>query len=206
MKKPEDFPELETVLAVDPGPSESAYVFLDFESEDPGDYGIVANEELKESIIGFRESCDHLAIEMVACYGMPVGRDVFETVLYIGQLMTLWHLEWENCTKIYRHDEKIVLCHNARAKDSNIRQALIDRYGGERKAIGGDKCPKCKGKGWFGRGRPECPRCGGDKWDTPPGPLYEFKKDLWAALAVGLAFKDLLLEERIDLDTLDHRA
>jgi hypothetical protein len=48
-----------------------------------------------------------------------------------------------------------------KAKDANIRQALIDIYGGNDKAIGNKKTP---------------------------GPLYGIKGDLWAALAVAVTF------------------
>ena len=52
------------------------------------------------------------------------------------------------------------LCGSAKAKDSNIRQAIIDRYGGD---------PK---------------RCIGTK--KAPGPLYGISADQWAALALAL--------------------
>ena len=51
------------------------------------------------------------------------------------------------------------LCHSAKANDSNIRQALIDRWGGDQVAIGRKKAP---------------------------GPLYGFSGDMWAALAVAV--------------------
>jgi hypothetical protein len=41
---------------------------------------------------------------------------------------------------IYRKDEKMNLCHSMKAKDANIRQALIDRFG----VVGTKKSP-----GWF---------------------------------------------------------
>jgi uncharacterized OB-fold protein len=82
------------------------------------------------------------------------------------------------------------LCKSTRAKDTNVRQAIIDLYGGEEKAIGGKKCPECKGKGWFGPGRPVCPKCDGKKWKTPPGPLNGIATDVWAALAVAITFAE----------------
>ena len=42
--------------------------------------------------------------------------------------------------RIYRIDEKMNLCHSAQAKDANIRQALIDRFGD----VGTKRNP-----GWF---------------------------------------------------------
>ncbi|HBC95047.1 MAG TPA: hypothetical protein DCZ10_19680, partial [Pelotomaculum sp.] len=42
--------------------------------------------------------------------------------------------------RVYRKDEKINLCGSMRAKDGNIRQALIDRFG----IVGTKKSP-----GWF---------------------------------------------------------
>ena len=42
---------------------------------------------------------------------------------------------WDDLTQV-RQEVKLHLCNSARAKDANIRQALIDRFGGKDKAIG----------------------------------------------------------------------
>ena len=70
-----------------------------------------------------------IAIEMVSCYGMPVGKEVFETCLFIGQLIEICHTRGFLRKLIYRRDIKLHHCGTARAKDANIRQALIDKYG-----------------------------------------------------------------------------
>lgn len=70
-----------------------------------------------------------LAIEMVASYGMPVGETIFETCVWIGRIIETVYRYNIPVTKIYRKDEKMNICHSMKAKDSNIRQALIDRFG-----------------------------------------------------------------------------
>lgn len=83
-----------------------------------------------------------MAIEMIASYGMPVGKEVFDTCVWIGRF-----IEDMNCIPqdritvteyIYRKDEKMNICHSMKAKDSNIRQALIDRFG----VVGTKKNPR----------------------------------------------------------------
>ena len=69
---------------------------------------------------------DEVALEMVACYGMPVGKDVFETCVWIGRFIE--KLKDHKISYVYRKDEKMCLCGSLKAKDSNIRQALINRY------------------------------------------------------------------------------
>lgn len=128
------------ILAIDPGNIESAYVIIDEEYK-PIEFGKVANEELLEKVHmhNVLESIDHFAIEMVASYGMPVGAEVFETVFWIGRFwQETGNIKYKE--RIYRKDVKINLCNSMRAKDSNIRQALIDRFG----VVGTKKNP-----GWF---------------------------------------------------------
>jgi hypothetical protein len=111
---------------------------------------------------------DLIAIEMIASYGMPVGREVFETCVWIGRFVQAACAL--PCEYVYRKDVKLYLCGNARAKDSNVRQAIIDRFGGKDKAIGRKK---------------------------NPGPLHGVKGDLWAALAVGLYVADSMEDNGI---------
>jgi len=59
-----------------------------------------------------------------------------------------------------RRAVKLALCGDSRAKDANIRQALIDRFGGSA-AIGRK---------------------------TAPGPLYGISRDVWSALAIAVTF------------------
>ena len=68
-----------------------------------------------------------LAIEMVA-YGMPVGREVFDTCVWIGRYIQAWPRP-DEVRLIYRKNVKLELCGSARAKDANVRQALLDRVG-----------------------------------------------------------------------------
>ena len=145
------------MIAIDPGTERSA--FVECVGNNIKYFWIISNYELADKL-----KCVYgqfAVIEMIASYGMPVGKEVFETCLWIGRF-----IESVNCNYelIYRKDIKIYLCGSTRAKDSNIRQALIDIYGpGKDKAIGKKKSQ---------------------------GPLYGFKADMWAALAVAVTWKN----------------
>lgn len=99
-----------------------------------------------------------LAVEMIASYGMPVGRETFETVLWIGRFLEAWHSRGGKVRLVYRREVKRHLCGTDRAKDPHVRQALKDLYGGT--AAVGRK--------------------------ASPGPLYGVKSHSWSALAVGV--------------------
>lgn len=71
---------------------------------------------------------NELAIEMIASYGMPVGREVFETCVWIGRFIEAWGGTYA-MTRVTRNEVKNHLCGSSKAKDSNIRQALIDLFG-----------------------------------------------------------------------------
>lgn len=169
------------MIAIDPGTEQSAHVC--FDGKTVWDKGIVPNAELlRLARSGMLRG--EVAIEMIACYGMPVGKETFETCLFIGQLReALWRVA--TVRLVYRKDVKIHLCGSMKAKDGNIRQALIDKYGGDSIAIGGVKCATCNGKGWSGRGRPTCEPCAGTGWFRKPGPFHDITSHLWSALAIA---------------------
>ncbi len=148
------------IFAIDPGPERSAYVLLGGDGV-PIEFEILDNRNLGR-LERMSRSCrgsHDLVIESVESYGMPVGKEVFETCYWIGRFDA-------NCTAtlIPRRDIKLHLCGSPRAKDSHIRQALIDRFGpGKAKAIG---------------------------LKATPGPLYGFKSHLWSALALAVTHYD----------------
>lgn len=148
------------ILAIDPGTTESAYVAYDGV---PVNFGKVPNHWLLDHINQIR-SAESLAIEMVASYGMPVGAEVFETCVWIGRFIQAWRGNNEP-ELVYRREVKLHLCGQARAKDGNVRQALIDRFGGKDKAIGRK---------------------------ASAGPLYGISGDTWQALALAVTYSDQL--------------
>jgi len=125
------------ILAIDPGTSESAYVVI---GTNPRikllEYGTISNNDILELISHFtltlREGELHcqLLIEDIESFGMPVGWDVFQTVRWTGRFdREWWHLVKRGARYIKRSKIKTALCGTTRAKDPNIRQALIDMWG-----------------------------------------------------------------------------
>lgn len=152
------------IIAVDPGPTESAWVLLDNNGL-PENFGKEPNSKVLRMIREFPNG-HTIVVEWIASYGMPAGYELFETALWVGRYMEAW----ENATtplgtanRLYRQDIKLHLCGSVRAKDGNIRRALLDRFGGDKAAKGS----KAK-----------------------PGPCYGMSKDVWAALAVAVAWHD----------------
>lgn len=114
------------LIAIDPGTEKSAVVIWDGVTvKFPA---IFENSYLLEWLRKFAP--DHeIACEMIACYGMPVGAETFETCLLIGRIMEIWYSKGISVKLVYRRDVKMHLCGTMKAKDANIRQALIDRFG-----------------------------------------------------------------------------
>jgi hypothetical protein len=117
------------ILAIDPGPIQSAFVEWDTEKEEIVKKGIMVNDNLGVYLQNPNPSIRRVLCEMVACYGMPVGKEIFETVLWIGRFIELAAYGGQGVTLVYRKDIKMHFCNSNRAKDSNVRQALIDRLG-----------------------------------------------------------------------------
>lgn len=160
------------ILAIDPGNIESAYVILDDDLK-PLEFGKFINKNVRTELRRNLEKYHHklnIVIEMVACYGMPVGKEVFDTCVWIGRFTEMVESFNMNTNYIYRKDEKINICHSMKAKDSNIRQALIDRFA--KHDFKNGKGTK-KNQDWF----------------------YGFAKDVWAAYAVGITYHDMYLKK-----------
>lgn len=160
------------LLAIDPGTAQSAYVVYD--GERVLDFGILPNQQLLVRIRAlhyephdlsdlFNAKPEECLIEMIGHYGtgMSVGKEVFDTCLWIGRYLEAWY-ESMRCeaNTCLRKTIATQICGTARAKDKNIRQALIDRFGGST-AIGRK---------------------------ATPGPLYGISADAWQALAVAVTY------------------
>jgi len=153
------------LLAIDPGTTQTGWVLVDQENYPPKIElcGITPNPEMLDNIdFGLLSGSDQLYIEMIASYGMPVGKTVFETCVWIGRFQQAFNAP-DEAVYIYRKDVEMFLCNNSRAKDNNIRQAIIDLY----PATGGGKIKQIGIK-------------------NKPGPLFGVRGDIWAALGVAL--------------------
>ena len=123
------------IFAIDPGTTESGWVW--YEAGQVRKSGVSSNHDLLADIqAGCIDACE-LAIEMIASYGMAVGREVFETCVWVGRFKQAFRAP-DRVRLIYRKDVKMHICGTPKAKDANIRQALIDKLGpaGTKKAPG----------------------------------------------------------------------
>lgn len=160
------------ILAIDPAPEKSAWLLFDTDTNAPvnGRFAISGNGGVIGHCRDARRYGWHVVIEMVASYGMPVGKSIFQTVLWTG---AFWQATERSASLLGRKEVALHLCNSMRARDSNIRQALIDRF----PATGGGKTPQIGIK-------------------KKPGPLHGIKeaggKDLWSALALAVTYADQL--------------
>jgi hypothetical protein len=143
-------------------------VLYDEKTKRPVKFGVIDNESLRlwmydcEGDEMFR-SADKLAIEWISCYGMAVGREVFETCAWVGRFEEAWNegifQTYQPARRIIRPAVKLHLCNNRTANDKFIREAILYRYGGPGVAVGIKKAP---------------------------GPLYGVATHVWPALAVAI--------------------
>lgn len=119
------------IIAIDPGNEESAFVIMDAETYKPIEFNKIDNEKLANILPLFIEGykIKTCIIESIASYGMPVGKSVFETCIYIGRLTQICIYNNVKYEYMPRLKVKLNICNSAKAKDSNIRQALINRFG-----------------------------------------------------------------------------
>ena len=111
---------MDRVIGIDPGPRESAFVVWD------GRHVVASGDLPNRWMAEYLDSASSpVACEWIESFGMAVGREVFETVFAVG--MFSQHVDLLRL--VPRRDVKLHICASPRAKDGNIRQALIDRFG-----------------------------------------------------------------------------
>ncbi|MES2210928.1 MAG: hypothetical protein V4515_12220 [Chloroflexota bacterium] len=157
------------ILAIDPGSERSAWLLWD---DAVVAFGIALNDDVLRDLrssrpVLFGASEGRIAarsvvvIEQIESYGMAVGREVFATVHWSGRFTEAAHPT--PVVQLPRRTVKLAICGDSRARDANIRQALLDRFGGS--AAVGRK--------------------------ATPGPLYGITRDVWSALAIAITYADL---------------
>ena len=152
------------VVAIDPGTTESGVCIVRTEDYKPLDFVKIRNEDVCDWVFDYHRYPYKLVIEMVASYGMPVGREVFETCVWIGRFIEQLKTK-DGYEFIYRQEEKLIICHSPKATDATIRQALADRF--------------APGQPNFGKGTKK-----------NPGFFYGFSKDVWQSFAVATTYID----------------
>ena len=113
------------VVAIDPGPERSALVV--WNGTAPNLLRYMSNDAILALLGTWKASDSACVIEQSASYGMAVGAEVFETCVWSGRFMEAFGPD--RVHRLPRLKVKQHLCHDSRAKDANIRQALIDRFG-----------------------------------------------------------------------------
>lgn len=167
---------MSTLLSIDPGDEESALTFLDVETRRPLWVKKLPNAEALAILCGLGPAepgalmleTTHVAIEMIASYGMVVGAEIFDTCVWIGRFAQALE-DWRQITPVlvFRREVKLHHCMDPRAKDTNVTHALVDRF--------------AKGQTNMGKGT-----------KAKPGWFFGFAKDIWQAYALGVLEADRL--------------
>lgn len=158
------------IIAVDPGTETSGFVIYDEVNKIVGmavaempNAEVLAN--LYQTTKVSEDAAPIVVCEWIESFGLAVGKEVFQTVRWIGRFEEAMLSKGRPFYTVTRKQVKINLCHSMLAKDKNIRRVLLDMFGGD-KAVGTKKAP---------------------------GPLYSVSSHSWSALAVAMTW--LILRE-----------
>jgi len=152
------------IYAIDPGCTKSTLVLYDEWKKLPHESGEWENTTLVQRLD--EEGCSGRALvveQMVSTYRQAVGSETLETMWWAGRFHQAWN------SPVFRIPRESVRKHFANGRplrhvgDVEIREALIQRYGGKENAKGTKKLP---------------------------GPLYQISKHGWAALALAITLDE----------------
>lgn len=168
------------ILACDPGTRYSGVVLYDPLRMNVIDHGKLHNRECLQFIRKYLKpdgksdgDCIFVA-EMLAGMGVKVGYEVFEAATWLGRFIEAAVYLNVRYALLKRVSVKAQF-DNAK-NDAMVREALIERF----PSTGGGKVPQIGTK-------------------KEPGPLYGVKRDAWAALAVAVAYFDILTQLKAGL-------
>lgn len=148
------------VLGIDPGTTKSAYALI--QGEAVLQHGKAYNDELIGKIIWeLKTKPEIAAIESIVSQGRKfVGNETFATAWWSGRFYEILKTISNKSLMVRRSDvANFHVKNNYKKGDPQVRAAIIDYYGGDKRAIGTKK---------------------------EPGPLYHVTADQWSALGIAL--------------------
>ena len=163
------------IFAIDTGSRYSGYCHFQIARDGIQPYllishGVVENSDLIKLLVQHRNSA--IVMENFQSMGMAVGKTVFESCIWLGRFVETARRSNKDRPVFFMHrtTAKLEICGQSRAKDSNVRQAIIDIFTG---VEDGGKVPQIGTK-------------------KNQGPLYGVKSHVWSALAVGISLDKLM--------------
>ena len=123
------------IFSIDPGTDLSAFTLYCSAEKKVVQWAKLPNEDLLCAILNHEFHYSAASVERVACYGMAVGKEVFSTCFWTGKFLLALAMKSGEYFRghepllIERREVKIHLCNSMKAKDGNIRQAVIDLIG-----------------------------------------------------------------------------
>jgi len=160
------------IIGIDPGPEHSGVVAYDaYHKEVEQSFSEMANDKVFDYLRGtvYNPKQVRLGIEIPACYGLRVGRDVFQTCVWAGRFiqeftcLSFWTVYEVSRPEIVHH-----LTGKRGGPKAAVNAVLVDRFGPGRKVAVGRK--------------------------SAPGPLYGVKGHAWDALAVAYFVAETMKE------------
>jgi len=151
------------ILGIDPGTTETAYALICLEKKEILSTNKSSNEHIRMHLPELVRRTEYIAIEMVANYGMCAGASLFHTCIAIGRFIEIIN----KSTEI----EPMLI----------FRKSVVTEICGRPTA--NDKNVRQAMIDYYGeQGR-----------KATPGPTYGISNDMWAALAVATAYREMLL-------------
>ena len=155
------------IFAIDPGTKVSTAVLYNPEAERVVEVlRDISNTALRIQVREHAHTGHPIVIEDFENYGAatPIGYDCATMLKWAGRFWEIADRHGSEPHWVKRTAIKLHLCGSRRAKDKDVRAAIVERFGGEKAA----------------KGR-----------KANPGPLYGVASHAWSALAVALTWGDI---------------